>query len=57
MVFYCERAVGFSREYGLQDTGYFDALVRMFEQALKTSATLPARQQRDTMVARRDLAR
>ena len=57
MVFYCERAVGFSREYGLQDTGYFDALVRMFEQALKMSATLPARQQRDTMLARLDAVR
>ena len=41
MVFYCERAAGFSMEVGLQDEGYFDALVRMFEQALKTIASLP----------------
>jgi hypothetical protein len=34
MVFYCERAAGFSSDVGLQDAGYFDALVRMFEQAL-----------------------
>lgn len=41
MVFYCERAAGFSNDIGLQDEGYFDALVRMFEQALKTIAILP----------------
>ena len=40
MVFYCERAAGFSNDVGLQDEGYFDALVRMFEQALKTIAIL-----------------
>lgn len=41
MVFYCERAAGFSDDVGLQDEGYFDALVRMFEQALKIIASLP----------------
>lgn len=41
MVFYCERASGFSDDVGLQDEGYFDALVRMFEQALKAISTLP----------------
>lgn len=41
MVFYCERAAGFSMDIGLQDEGFFDALVRMFEQALKTIAALP----------------
>jgi hypothetical protein len=41
MVFYCERAAGFSEDVGLQDEGYFDALVRMFEQALKIIDTLP----------------
>ncbi|AOU98664.1 hypothetical protein BI364_12460 [Acidihalobacter yilgarnensis] len=41
MVFYCECAAGFSNDIGLQDEGYFDALVRMFEQALKTIAALP----------------
>lgn len=41
MVFYCERAAGFSNDVGLQDVGYFDALVRMFEQSLKTIAALP----------------
>jgi hypothetical protein len=31
MVFYCERAAGFSNDLGLQDERYFAALVRMFE--------------------------
>ena len=56
MVFYCEQAAGFSKEHGLQDSGYFDALVRMFEQALKGSDTLPARQ-RDAMLNRLDAVR
>lgn len=41
MVFYCERAAGFSNDVGLQDEGFFDALFRMFEQALKTIDALP----------------
>jgi hypothetical protein len=41
MVFYCERASGFSAEVGLQDEGFLVALVRMFEQALQTVARLP----------------
>jgi hypothetical protein len=44
MVFYCERASGFSSDVGLQDEVYFDSLVRMFEQALKVIATLPESQ-------------
>jgi len=44
MVFFCERASGFSNDIGLQDEGYFNALVRMFEQALKTISTLPEAQ-------------
>lgn len=42
MVFNCERAAGFSMEVDLQDEDYFNALVRMFEQALKTVASLAA---------------
>jgi hypothetical protein len=56
MVFYCERAAGFSNEYGLDDEEYFDALVRMFEQALKMSVTL-AVGQRDAMLDRLDAVR
>jgi hypothetical protein len=44
MVFNCERASGFSGDAGLQDEVYFDALVRMFEQALKVIAALPGAQ-------------
>jgi hypothetical protein len=40
MVFYCERAAGFSHEFGMDNGAYFNALVRMFEQALKTIASL-----------------
>ena len=40
MVFYCERAAGFSRAVSHDDTAYFHALVRMFEQALETTNIL-----------------
>jgi hypothetical protein len=56
MVFYCERASGFSNDVGLQDEGYFDALVRTFEQALKAIATLPEAQ-RPELWARLDEVR
>ena len=56
MVFYCERAAGFRHEVGLQDEGYFDALVRMFEQALKTIASL-ADAQRQPLWDRLDTVR
>lgn len=41
MVFFCERATGFSHDVGLHDEGYFDALVRMFEQVVKVVMSLP----------------
>lgn len=41
MVFFCERAVGFSNAIALQDKGYFNALLRMFEQVLKAIKSLP----------------
>ena len=56
MVFYCEHATGFCRDIGYQDEGYFDALVRMFEQALKSANTLPANG-RDSLIARLDRVR
>jgi hypothetical protein len=49
MVFYCERAAGFSNDVGLQDEGYFEALVRMFEQALKIIAALPNEERLDLL--------
>jgi len=56
MVFYCEQASGFCKDIGQQDEGYFDALVRMFEQALKSANTLPAND-RDDLIARLDHVR
>jgi len=56
MVFYCERAAGFSNDVGLQDEGYFDALVRMFGQALKTIDALP-HDFRPALIARLDSVR
>jgi hypothetical protein len=55
-VFFCERAVGFSNDVGLQDEGYFDALVRMFGQALKDADTLPE-DRRGAFVARLSVVR
>jgi hypothetical protein len=40
-VYYCEQAISFSKEVGLDDGAYYDSLVRMFEQALKTVMALP----------------
>jgi hypothetical protein len=56
MVFYCECAAGFCNDVGYQDEAYFDALVRMFEQALKTTAPLPA-SDRNALIARLDRVR
>ena len=51
MVFYCERAAGFCSDIGNQDEGYLDALVRMFEQALRLTDQLPATE-RTALIAR-----
>lgn len=56
MVFYCERAAGFSDDVGLQNEGYFDALVRMLEQALKVINALPE-DQRPALHKRLDAVR
>jgi hypothetical protein len=56
MVFYCERVAGYCSDIGYQDDGYFDALGRMFEQALKAIAQLPA-SDRNTLIARLDTVR
>ena len=56
MVFYCERASGFCSDIANDDEGYFNALVRMFEQALKfANALSPDR--RDNLVSRLDHVR
>ena len=56
MVFYCERATDFSNAFGLADKSYFQALVKMFEQALKISTTLTI-DQRDALLDRLDNVR
>jgi hypothetical protein len=56
MVFYCEQAAGYCSDIGYQDDGYFDALVRMFEQALAITDQLPA-SDRGALIARLDRVR
>src|ERR1019366_9662015 len=56
MVSYCESAAGFSNDVGLQDEGFFNALVRMFEQALKATREISAGD-RDALIARLDRVR
>jgi hypothetical protein len=40
-VFFCEEAINLIRNYAVEDEGYYDALVRMFEQAVKRVLALP----------------
>src|ERR1035437_8952374 len=56
MVSFCESAAGFSDNIGYQDEGYFDALVHMFEQALKATCQLSAGD-RDALITRLDRVR
>jgi hypothetical protein len=42
MVFFCESAAGFCNEFGNDDETYFNALVNMFEQAIKVTLQLAA---------------
>lgn len=56
MVFYCEQAAGYCQDIGYQEEGFFDALVRMFEQALKSTKTLPANG-KVSLIARLDRVR
>lgn len=56
LVFYCERAAGFCQEVHHEDMAYFDALMRMFEQALKATANLTGKVQKG-FLARLDRVR
>ncbi len=56
MVFYCEEAAGFSSDLGYQDESYFDALVRMFNQAVAIANRLPVAS-RDALIVRLDRVR
>ena len=44
-VFYCEEVFDFLAGCGMDDEGFYDALVRMFDQALKYVRALPKAQQ------------
>lgn len=56
MVFYCEQAAGFCSAVGYADENYFNALVKMYEQALKVTLTLD-RGSRKSLLARLDEVR
>ena len=56
MVFYCEQAAGFCSAICNDDEGYFDALVRMFEQSLELANALPVHR-RDELITRLDRVR
>jgi hypothetical protein len=56
MVYYCECAVGFCSDICLDDEGYFNVLVNMFEQALKITRQLLA-EDRDALTARLEIVR
>ena len=56
-VFWCETASGFSMEYGYADEGYFDALIRQFEAAIRSLTTVNGATRRaavDRLVGVRD---
>src|SRR6204780_3786002 len=56
MVFYCEQAAGFCSDIYSDDEGYFNALGRMFEQALKFANALSPHRRND-LVSRLDRVR
>jgi hypothetical protein len=56
MVFYCEQGAGFCRDLGNEDESYFNALLRMFGQALTVAHRLPAAD-RDSLITRLDHVR
>jgi hypothetical protein len=55
-VYYCEQAAGFCQDIGYQDEGYFNALVRVFEQAIKVVVELDVAS-RDRYMMRLDRVR
>jgi hypothetical protein len=56
MVFYCEQGAGFCKDLGNEDESYFNALVRMFGQALTVAYTLPP-PDRKSLITRLDRVR
>jgi hypothetical protein len=45
-IFYCEEAFTFLDDCGMEDESYFDALIRMYDQALTLVSNLPAETRR-----------
>lgn len=56
MVYFCENASGFSNDVGYQEETYFNALVNMFEQAIRITRQLSA-EDRETLIVRLDRVR
>ena len=56
LVFYCERAAGFCEDADHRDAAYLDAIVRVFEGALKAAANLTGNVQSD-LLSRLDCVR
>jgi len=56
MVYFCESAAGFSNDVGYEDEGYFNALVNMFEQAIKITLQLSVGDH-DALIVRLDRVR
>lgn len=46
-MFYCEQVFAFLAGCGMEEDAFYDALVRMFEQALKYVLALPTAQRAD----------
>jgi hypothetical protein len=46
LVFYCECAASFTSQYGNDDVGYYNALICMFEEALRCASNLPDDQEK-----------
>lgn len=56
MVFFSERAAGFAAATGHDEEAFYDALVRMFEQALRAIVALP-QERRPDLLARLEAVR
>jgi len=56
MVYYCEQAAGFSQDVGMAADGWFNAMLRTFEDALKLVNTL-SQERRGPLIARLDNVR
>ena len=56
MVFYCEKAAGFTLDVGMEGDSWFSSLVRTYANALQVTTALPPERQ-DPLLARLDRVR